>query len=96
MISGASADSGIINGAAADQVAGANFAALTRATLGPLAPSNLPGIYLSNAQNASSEAVRHAAMERDSDGFRTLSFGGSGIQYPTSQSDESKTLEQVR
>lgn len=85
MISGPGADHSIINGAAADQVASATFAALTRSTLGPLAPSNLQGIYLSNAQNASNEAVRHAVMERGGEGFRTLTFSGaSGVEYPTS------------
>ena len=41
MISGPGADHSIINGGAGDQVASANFAALTRQVLGPLAPSNL-------------------------------------------------------
>ena len=97
LISGQAADHSIINGAAGDQVASANFAALTRSTLGPLAPSGLNGIFLSNAQNASSEAVRHAMIERDGENFNTLSFSGSqGVQYPTSQADESKVLESVR
>lgn len=94
MINGPGSDHSIINGAAGDQIAGASFAALTRSTLGPLAPSNLPGIYLSNSQNASSEAVKHAVMERGVEGARAITFcGASGIEYPDSKEDESKTLE---
>jgi len=49
LITGAAGDHSIMNGCAADQIASAKFASLTRKVLDPVAPAGLHGIFLSNA-----------------------------------------------
>ena len=71
-------DSGIVNACATDSMSNGTFGAKVKSTLGAVAPQGMEGVTLVGTMNGSAAAVKHAMLERESEGgFSALYFSGS-------------------
>lgn len=71
-------DAAIVNPSATDSISSGALGSKVKSTLGAIAPQGMEGITLVGTMNGSAAAVKHAMLERESEGgFSALYFSGS-------------------